>query len=196
MLRHSAKTIQCLQRAKQGNAQACTALLVPPRGHLPQLSAGLQAHLLPEIVQLPGEMQKPMLDDVIVRQEALLDYQWMRQLPGERLIDLHRRNLHSQRLKDEREQTRIRHSYSESPPDRLTQKRISALHSSNPNCQRNTAVDLYVQPLFCGRAWVVSSASKLGTIGHCGKKLALFEKNASALNKEMCLDLGNLIFAE
>lgn len=188
MLRRSAKTSKRLQRAKQGNAQACTALFVPPRGYLKRLSARLPARLLPEIIQLPVVVRKVMLDDAIARQQRLFDCPGMRQLPEERLIELHRRNLHSQRLEVEREQMRIRHSFYESCPHAPTQGRICGIDSSKPNCQRNAAVDLYVQPLSRGHAWAVSSASKECTIGHCGKKLVKIPKKVSALAIQTCLE--------
>jgi hypothetical protein len=171
VLHHLTKTIECLQRAKQGDARARTALFVPRRRHLKQLSARLPARLLPEIIDLSVVMRKAMLDAAIVRQQPLFDYPWMRQLPAERLIELHRRNLRSQRLKVNREYTRIQQSSHESPPHYLIKKRIYGIDSSNPNCQRNAAVDSYVQPLSCGPVWVVASGSKEGTIGHCEKNL-------------------------
>jgi hypothetical protein len=159
VLHHLTKTIEGLQRAKQGDAQACTALFVPRRRHLKQLSARLPARLLPEIIDLLVVMRKAMLDAAIVRQQPLFDDPWVHQLPAERLIELHRRNRCSQRIKVNRECTRIQQLSHESPPHRLIKKRTYGIDSFNPNCQRNAAVDSCVQPLSCGHVWVVSSGS-------------------------------------
>lgn len=89
------------------------------------------------------EYLKPMtvLDDANLRQQPLSEYPWLRQLPGERLLDLHRRNLRSQRLKTKHKETRPQPLSEGSPPHLPTQKRAYDIDSSHRNCEQNAAVE-------------------------------------------------------
>jgi hypothetical protein len=105
----------------------------------------------------------------------------------QRLEDLHRRVLRSQRLKLKLQETTDQPLFDESPPYPLTRKRINDINSSHSHCQRDVAVDLHLQPLAHGHACVLSTASISERIGHWEKILSGYEKNASALAKKMCL---------
>jgi hypothetical protein len=191
---HVTKTFECLQRAKQGDAQACRGLFVPRRRQLHQLSARLPARLLPEIIDLFVVSRKAMLEAAIVRQQPLFDYRRLRHLPAERLIELHRRNLHSQRLKVNREHTRIEQSSQESPPHHQLKKEstisihliriASEMQQWTRMCNHSLAVKFGLYLLAPKRARSVAAKNNPSRS----------EKNASGSAKKRCLELGTLFF--
>ncbi len=194
MFHHVTKTFECLQRAKQGDAQASRGLFVPRRGQLHQLSARTSARLLPEIIELFVVTRKAMLDAAIVRQQPLFDYRRIRLLPAERLIELHRRNLRSQRLKFNPEQTRIEQSSQESPPHHQIKKEskiwihliriASEIQQLTRMCNHSLAVKFGLFLLAPKRAGSVTAKNNRSRS----------EKNASGLAKKRCLEFGTLFF--
>ena len=112
-------TEELLYRIEQGDQQARHALLMRHRNRLRSMVALRLDRRLAARIDPSDVVQEVLLDaaqglDDYVRQRPLPFYPWLRQMAWDRLIDLHRRHLHSQRRSVTREQPLALHLSDES----------------------------------------------------------------------------------
>lgn len=141
MARHAPDTDELLRRAEHGDEQARQTVLVRHRERLKQMVAVHMDRRLAARVDPSDVVQEALLDaarglDDYLRQRPLPFYPWLRRLAWERLIELHRRHLHSQKRSVKREEPLAPHLSDESAlqlADRVLARQSSpiqhAIHS-------------------------------------------------------------------
>jgi RNA polymerase sigma-70 factor, ECF subfamily len=112
-------TEELLRRAERGDQSARHSLLVRHRNRLKTMIALRLDRRLAARVDPSDVVQEVLLDaaqglDDYLRQRPLPFYPWLRQMAWDRLIELHRRHLHSQRRSVKREQPLAAHLSDES----------------------------------------------------------------------------------
>ncbi|MGH7169652.1 MAG: sigma-70 family RNA polymerase sigma factor [Gemmataceae bacterium] len=119
MPQHAPDTDELLRRAEHGDEHARQAVLVRHRERLKHMIAVHMDRRLAARVDPSDVIQEALLDaargfDDYLRKRPLPFYPWLRQLAWERLIELHRRHLHSQKRSVKREQPLAPHLSDES----------------------------------------------------------------------------------
>lgn len=112
-------TDELLRRAEHGDDAARQAVLVRHRERLKQMAAVHLDRRLAARIDPSDVVQEALLDaarglDDYLRQRPLPFYPWLRRLAWERLIELHRRHVHSKKRSVQREEPLAPHLSDES----------------------------------------------------------------------------------
>jgi RNA polymerase sigma-70 factor, ECF subfamily len=141
MSHHAPDTDELLRRAERGDDAARQDVLVRHRERLKQMVAVHLDRRLAARIDPSDVVQEALLDaarglDAYLRQRPLPFYPWLRRLAWERLIELHRRHVHSKKRSVQREEPLAPHLSDESAlqlADRVLARQSSpsqrAIHS-------------------------------------------------------------------